>query len=206
MSSTNEWTLLARVLRPQGRKGEVLADLLTDFPQRFESQPDVWLATPGFTEARQSSLSADQRAPEPARVIGHWLPVGRNCGRVVLHFAGVDSISAAEQLAGKEVVIPTETRMPLEPDEAYISDLIGCRVYDGEQFVGTLEEVQFAMTPDGSRRLEDAAPLLVVQSPAGGEILIPFAKQYLIELNTSARQIRMSLPDGLTEVNAAPAD
>lgn len=205
MSSTNEWILLARILRPQGRKGEVLADLLTDFPQRFQSNPDVWLATPGFTEGQQSNLSAGQRAPEPAQVIGHWLPVGRNSGRIVLHFSGVDSISAAEQLTGKEVVIPAEARMPLEPDEAYISDLVGCEVYDGEQLVGTLEDVQFATTPDGSRRIEDAAPLLVVLSPAG-EILIPFAKQYLVELNTAAGHIRMSLPEGLTQVNATPAE
>ena len=160
MLSTSQWTLLARILRPQGRKGEVLADLFTDFPQRFESQPAVWLAAPGFTQAQQSTASVDQRAPEPAQVIGHWLPVGRNTGRVVLHFAGVDSISAAEQLAGKEVVIPAETRMPLQPDEVYISDLVGCEVYDGEQVVGTLDDVQFATTPDGARRLEDAAPLL----------------------------------------------
>src|SRR5438067_4080039 len=187
MLSTSQWTLLARILRPQGRKGEVLADLLTDFPQRFQSQPAVWLAAPEFTQAQQSTASVDQRAPEPAQVIGHWLPVGRNTGRVVLHFAGVDSISAAEQLAGKEVVIPAETRMPLQPDEAYISDLVGCQVYDGDQLVGTLDDVQFATTPDGSRRLDDVAPLLVVRSLQGGEILIPFAKQYLLELNTAAK-------------------
>ena len=96
--------------------------------------------------------------------------------------------------------------MPLEPDEAYISDLIGCEVHDGDTLVGTLDDVEFATTPDGTRRLDDAAPLLVVRSTEGGEILIPFAKQYLVELNLAAKRIRMALPEGLTQVNQPSRD
>ena len=206
MPSSPQWTLLARILRPQGRKGEVLADLFTDFPERFASCPDVWLAAPGFSDIEESERPAEQPSPEPIQIVAHWLPVGRNGGRVVLHFGGVDSISSAEQLAGKEVVVPAEARMPLEPDEAYISDLIGCEVHDGDTLVGTLDDVEFATTPDGTRRLDDAAPLLVVRSTEGGEILIPFAKQYLVELNLAAKRIRMALPEGLTQVNQPSRD
>jgi len=198
MTTSSQWTLLARILRPQGRKGEVLADLFTDFPERFASTPDVWLGEPGFSAAEGQKLSP----PVPARITSHWLPVGRNAGRVVLQLAGVDSISAAEQLASREIVVPAEDRMPLEPGAAYISDLLGCGLFDGQVLVGTVEDVQFATTPDGTRRLEDAAPLLVVHTSENAEVLIPFAKHYLVEIDLTARQIRMSLPEGLVHINA----
>ena len=57
------------------------------------------------------------------------------------------------------------------------------------------------MTADGGRRLDDAAPLLAVTSPEGDEILIPFAKAFLVAVDTEARRINMTLPEGLIEVN-----
>lgn len=204
MSSAIEWVLLARILRPQGRKGEVLADLFTDFPERFASRPEVWLAPDGFTERQEDSTSAPvaaQSTPLSAQIVAHWLPVGRNAGRVVLQFSGVDSISAAEQLSGKEIIVPAEARMPLESGAAYISDLVDCTVYDRGEPIGQVTDVQFATTPDGTRRLEDAAPLLVIDAPDKGEVLVPFAKAYLIELDVESKTIRMELPEGLAEVN-----
>ena len=61
--------------------------------------------------------------------------------------------------------------------------------------------------PDGTRRLEDAAPILAVASPDGNEILIPFANAFILELDLPARAIRMALPEGLTQINhpTAPA-
>lgn len=197
MDSTSQWIVLAHILRPQGRKGEVLADLFTDFPERFGEHPHVWLAAPGVAE-RASSETAEMK---PAEVASHWLPVGRNAGRIVLHFAGVDSIEKAEQLGGKEVIVPLTERLPIESGAAYISDLIGCTVYDHDRSLGVVDSVEFPTTPDGSRRLEDAAPLLAITSPEGNEILIPFASAFLLELDTAAKSIRMALPEGLAEIN-----
>ena len=75
MTEAPKWVVLAVVLRPQGRKGEVLAELLTDFPERFEGR-HVFLAAAGFDGPREKARAAD--------VTGYWLPVGRNQGRVVL--------------------------------------------------------------------------------------------------------------------------
>jgi 16S rRNA processing protein RimM len=205
MPSAPKWTLLARILRPQGRKGEVLADLFTDFPERFAARPEVWLASSGFIDANPDGAAAAAQEPRPSKVIAHWLPVGRNAGRIVLHLSGIDSISAAEQLAGTDVVVPSEERMPLEDGAVYISDLVGCTLYDNGIAVGTVEDVQFATTADGTRRLDDAAPLLVVQGD-NGEVLVPFVNEYLVELNTEARFIRMELPEGLARVNSAEAE
>jgi 16S rRNA processing protein RimM len=187
------WIVLAHLLRPQGRKGELLAELFTDFPERFGHQRRVFLAAAGFEGA-----AAEAR---PAEVVAFWLPVGKNEGRVVLQFAGIDSISDAESIAGKDVLIPREERLPLRDESVYISELVGCTVYDGSRPVGVVEELQFAMTADGGRRLDDAAPLLAVMSSDGDEILIPFAKAFLVAVDTAAKRIDMTLPEGLIEVN-----
>jgi 16S rRNA processing protein RimM len=191
--STPAWIVLAHLLRPQGRKGEVLAELLTDFPERFEEQRRVFLATPGF--------DGDQTEARAVEVAAFWLPVGKNDGRVVLKFAGIDTISDAETIAGLDAVIPRGERLALEDESVYISELIGCTVYDGPQEIGVVRDVQFAMTADGGRRLDDAAPLLAVASVQGDEILIPFAKAFLVNVDTEAKRIEMTLPEGLVEVN-----
>jgi 16S rRNA processing protein RimM len=191
--NTPAWIVLAHLLRPQGRKGEVLAELFTDFPERFEGQRRVFLAAPGF-----DGEAAEARAAE---VVAFWLPVGKNQGRVVLQFAGIDTISDAESIAGQDVLVPREERLPLDDDSVYISELIGCTVYDGSLPVGVVDDVQFAMTADGARRLDDAAPLLAVTSPEGDEVLIPFAKAFLVAVDAEAKRIDMTLPEGLIEVN-----
>jgi 16S rRNA processing protein RimM len=199
--NTPAWIVLAHLLRPQGRKGEVLAELFTDFPERFETQRRVFLAAPGCAGDEAEARSAD--------VVAFWLPVGKNEGRVVLQFAGIDTISDAESIAGLDVLVPRGERLPLEDESVYISELVGCTVYDGRTPVGVVDHVQFAMTADGGRRLADAAPLLVVTSSGsssgdssrGDEILIPFAKAFLVNVDTEAKRIEMKLPEGLIEVN-----
>ncbi len=193
MKSSTAWIVLAHLLRPQGRKGELLAELLTDFPERFQEHPRVFLAAPGFEGPEDEARSIE--------VENHWLPVGRNEGRIVLQFVGIDSISAAESIAGMEVIVPEEERAALDADSVYISDLIGCTVYDREAAVGVIEDVQFPTTPDGARRLEEAAPLLEVRSTEGDEILIPFAKAFLVTIDTTAKRVEMTLPPGLVDVN-----
>jgi 16S rRNA processing protein RimM len=213
MDPATQWIVLARILRPQGRKGEVLADLFTDFPERFYRQPRVWLAPPGFADSASADSastehSRTQQSPaksaQIAQVASHWLPVGRNAGRIVLHFTGIDSIEQAAQLAGFELLIPLAERTPLEGDAAYISDLIGCTVIDRDRVLGTVASVHFPTSPDGSRRLEDAAPLLAVTAPSGDELLVPFARAFLLALDPAAKSIRMALPQGLAEINLQP--
>jgi 16S rRNA processing protein RimM len=195
-ANASSWIALAHLLRPQGRKGELLAELFTDFPERFEERKQVFLAEPGF-----EGEAAQARAAE---VVTFWLPVGKNEGRIVLQFAGVDSITQAEALAGLEVLVSDDERVALEDDAVYISELVGCKVYDGATEVGVIADVQFPATADGGRRLEDAAPLLEVTSPDGNEILIPFAKAFVVGVDTKEKRVTMTLPEGLLEVNQSP--
>jgi 16S rRNA processing protein RimM len=193
--TASSWIVLAHLLRPQGRKGELLAELLTDFPERFEGDRRVFLAPPNFV-----GEEAEARA---AQVVSFWLPVGKNEGRIVLQFAGIDTISAAEGIAELDVIVPYAERLPLDDESEYITDLIGCTVYDGPVAVGVIDDVQFPSTPDGARRLAEAAPLLAVLSPDGDEILIPFAKAFLIGVHVKEKRVDMILPEGLVEVNRA---
>jgi len=187
------WTTLAHLLRPQGRKGELLAELLTDFPERFEDRTQVFLAKPDF-----SGPASQARA---ITVTSHWLPVGRNHGRVVLGFEGIDSIDKAVELGGLDVIVPLTERVELDDDAEYISDLIGCAVFDGHDRIGIVTGVEFPASPDGSRRLEAAAPLLAVESDAGDEVLIPYVQSFLVALRTEERRIDMRLPAGLIDLN-----
>ncbi len=193
MEASHPWVVLAHLLRPQGRKGEILADLFTDFPDRFTEHARVYLAKPGF-HGQPSEAHETQ-------VVAHWLPTGKNQGRIVLQFTDINSISEAELWAGREVIIPVEERFPLDDEANYISDLIGCTVYDGPVAVGVIEDVQFPATPDGGRRLEDAAPLLSVSSPDGKEVLVPFVKAFLVQLDIQKKRVDMKLPEGLLELN-----
>jgi 16S rRNA processing protein RimM len=197
-SQTTRWVVLAHLLRPQGRKGEILAELLTDFPERFDERSRVFLAPPGFT--------GDETGARPAEIAAFWLPVGRNQGRVVLHLAGIDSINDAEPLCGLEVVVPISERHALDEDASYIDDLIGCTLFDLAQpgdpvAVGIVTDVHFATTPDGGRRLEEAAPLLAVETAVGDEVLVPFVKAFLVSLDPAHKRIEMTLPPGLIDVN-----
>jgi len=197
-ADASAWTVLAHVLRPQGRKGEVLAELLTDFPERFSQRDQLFLAAPHFTGSPEQA--------RPISVTGHWLPVGRNHGRVVLSLAGIDSIEKAETLAGLEVIVPSAQRVELAADEEYIDDLMDCIVFDGGERIGTVSGVDFPTTPDGARRLAEAAPLLTVRTAQGDEILIPYVSSFLVSLSTADKRIEMNLPAGLLDLNRSNSE
>lgn len=189
---TESWTWLARVRRPQGRKGEVFAELLTDFPEKFSERRRLWL----IAEAPQrqgGSAAARPGIPSPRQVelTGHWL----HKGGIVFHFAGVDSISAAEELAGLMVAVPRSQRAPLAENEAYIGDLIGCTLVDvagaAPVALGEIEDVDRAAGP---------VALLVVRG-VKGEVLVPFAKSYLRRIDLESGRVEMALPEGLADLN-----
>lgn len=183
--SPEDWVWLARIRRPQGRKGELLAEILTDFPEKFAERRQLFLLP----------VPAAGSAPAPPRaveLVHHWL----HKGAVVLHFAGIDSISAAEALKDLIVAIPRAQRAPLAEGEVYVGDLIGCSLVDlsgpAPVTVGVIDQVDRDAGP---------APLLVLHGPQG-EILIPFAASYLRKIDLEARRVEMSLPEGLTDLNA----
>ena len=116
---------------------------------------------------------------------------------LVLKFEGVETIDDAEQLKGAELQVPQADRGRLEQGWTYLSDLVGCTVFDSGREVGKVVEVEFGA---------GEAPLLVVrderQAAKSLPYEIPFAEAYLEKLDIERKEIRMRLPEGLLEVNA----
>jgi 16S rRNA processing protein RimM len=182
------WVWLARIRRPQGRKGEVFADILTDFPQKFADRKQLWLiADPDSAHPKSNTT------PREVELQAHWT----HKGGIVLHFAQSGSISDAEALKGLVVAIPLAHRAPLADDEVYIGDLIGCVLFD----VASSSPVQVGKIEAVDRTAGPVALLVVVPEGAKDEILIPFAKSYLRRIDLAAKRVEMALPEGLIDLN-----
>jgi len=161
------------VLRTQGRRGEVAAELHTGSPERFRAGSRVFALD---THDRRRELMVEDAWPHK--------------GLVVLKFGGVESISEAEMLIGCEIQVPRLERLPLPAGEVYVSDLVGCAVFDGGSEVGRIAGVQFG---------SGDAPLLVVRAGAL-EYLVPFAEAYLVRVDITGKRVDMNLPEGMLEV------
>ena len=201
---------LARILRPRGRRGEVAAQILTDFPARLTTLREVWLWD-------------GRSAPRRVAVRACWLSSSHG-GQAVFHFEGCDSISDAGRLRGLEVQIPLAERVPLPPGHYYVTDLQGCEVWERSPSagaatrLGVVREVQLLGGPQtlhapnadsaaqasvrraAGRETPPGAPLLVVDAPQG-ELLIPLAEEICTRIDTAARRIEVVLPEGLRELN-----
>lgn len=177
------WTILARLVRPQGRHGEILADVLTDFPERFADRKRLFLV----------SSETSRKSSREAALENHWL----HKNRIVLKFAGVDSISDAESLRRLYVAIPAEERAPLIDGSVYIADLIGCELVDVSGDARTIGQVT---------DVDRVAGLLIAKTAGGDEALIPFANAWLAKIDIAGKRIEMRLPPGLLDINAPVTD
>ncbi len=171
---------LARIVRPQGRRGEVAAEILTDFPERFG-------------HVRRAFLEQDGSEPKAVEVEHAWL----HKGRVILKFSGIDSITQANRLRGVHVLVPKEEKTPLPAHHYYVWELRGCRVVAGQE--GKLKEIGTvtSVEPTGG------VPLLHV-APAGSsrvEVLIPLAQDICKRIDTQEKTILIDPPENLVELN-----
>ncbi len=165
------------MVKTQGRRGEVAAEILSDVPDRFSI---------GMQLQALPREAGNRRELEVEELWPHK-------GLLVLKFAGVDSISEAETLLGCELQVPRSQRSQLEAGWSYVSDLVGCMVVDRDREIGRIEDVQFGA---------GEAPLLMVRDAAAKLVEIPFAEAYLESVNIDRKQVRLKLPEGLLEVNA----
>ena len=175
----NDFVTLARVVKTQGRHGEVAVELHTDIPGRLHAGLRVFALAEA---AGRRELKIEDAWPHK-----DWL---------VLKFAGIDSISDAEVFVGSELQVPLIERAQLEPGAAYVSDLVGCVVFDREREVGLVSDVRFGA---------GEAPLLVVGS-GKAELEIPYAQEFLVKTDLEHKRIDMNLPEGLLQVNAPLTD
>jgi len=160
------------LFRARGNRGELLGEIYSSRPGRAEQLRQVTLERNGRTLA--------------AEIEQVWI----HDGRPVFKFAGIDSISDAEPWAGADILVAAEQRQAPEEGEYSFQDLIGSEVLDRGNPVGIVRGIE----EFGS------APLLKVEGVNGREILIPFAKAMLREIDIAGKKIRVELPEGLLEL------
>jgi 16S rRNA processing protein RimM len=164
---------IGRVLRPQGRKGEVLTLPLSDRPERFPSLKRVSLAM-----AAGGVLELEVTDCWPHK------------GRFVLKFAGVDSIEAAEKLRGRELVIAEDELPPLPPGSYYHHQLRGLRVQDGAgRELGRVLDV-----------LETGAVPVLQITDGGRELMLPLAERFIVAVDLPGGTLTV-VPEGAVEAS-----
>jgi 16S rRNA processing protein RimM len=197
--SEDRWVLVARIVRARGNKGEVAAELFTDFAARLASLPAVY-------------LSKDKSEPRETRLKKFW--IDRNHpGQGIFHFESYDTINDAQKLRGMDVVLPIEQRVTLPTGQYFVSDLIGCTVFEvpangrklaspvrsieeAPQVLGTVRDVYFPGEGLGG------TPLLQVHT-SRGELLVPLAEDICTRIDVVRRRIEVQLPEGLRELGGA---
>ena len=169
-----EDVVIARIAKARGLKGEVAADIETDFPERFADLDRVEIARPDGSRAL-------------LRLQDHWF----HKGRVILKFEGYDSMTAAEQLAGSFLVVPESQEEPLPDGQFREYQILGSEaVTSGGQRLGPVTRLMHTGGTD----------LLVVQNESGGEYLIPFADDICTEIDLDAKRIVVDPPEGLLDL------
>lgn len=167
-----ELVAVAKIIKPRGLRGEVVADVLTDFPNRFDGLENVIALLADGTQA-------------DLKIEDFWFQKDR----IVLRFVGFASIEAAETLRGVEICVPESAASELDEGEFFDWQLAGCEVetMEGER-IGTVREI---MRPGGTE-------ILVVEN-GEREFLIPFAEAICPEVDIEKKIIRVDPPEGLLE-------
>ena len=167
--------LVGRIARAHGNRGQVIVDPETDFlEERFKAGSIVFVRRGDAVEPLRMTAARFHR------------------GRPIIALEGVDTMDAAEALAGAELRVDVQALQPLPPGTFYQHDLIGCSVETTEGVaIGNVTSVNG--TGAGSR--------LVVERRGGGEILIPLAEEICVGVHLGARRIVVKLLDGLLDLN-----
>ena len=168
-STEPRFVAIGRIVQPHGVRGEVSVEVLTDFPERFDTIEVVYLGSASEAEAHQVKTS-------------RW-----HQDRVLLSFEGYEDRTAAEELRGLLVQVPIEETMPLPEGEYYVHDLIGLDVLTTEgEVLGRVDDILFT----------GANEVYVVVGPRG-QILLPAIADVVERVDLSAGQIVVKLMDGL---------
>lgn len=166
-----EFASIARIVKSRGIRGEVAAELLTDFPERFSSLHQVRV----FKEGREYWEQIEK----------HWF----HKGRIILKFQGRDRPEEVEELIGGDLQVEEDHRVVLPQGSYFHSDLIGCRILEGEESLGTVTGIQ----ETGSEGCN-----LVVTTLENKEFQIPLVKEFVSKVDVEEKVIRVDLPPGLT--------
>jgi 16S rRNA processing protein RimM len=164
---------VARIVKSRGVRGEVAADLLTDFPERFEQLHSISIIGPGkhFEESLEE----------------YWF----HKNRIILKFAGRDSPEDVRELIGCEVRIPVEDRVDLPADAYYDSELVGCELFQRGRPLGRVTDLL---------KVGDSVTNLVIVDSEGREFMVPFIHEFIRSVAIEQGRIEAELPPGLLDL------
>ena len=161
------------LLKPHGLKGEAKVLVTSDDPERFG---DLEKVTAVNGSSRQELFIENVRYFKNLAII---------------KFRGVDSVESVQKLRGAELLIPREEAMPLEDNEYYICDLIGCEVADDTgKRTGVLKDVLRTGAND----------VYIVETDEGSEILLPAIKECILSVDTKNSKITVHMMKGLMDI------
>jgi len=163
-----ELVTIGRVVKPQGRKGEVVVEPLSDRGDRFPT-------------LRQAFVPAAGAGVRSVEVVSCW----PHKGRFVLKLAGVDSIDAAEAYRGIELRVGPEELAPLPEGSYYHHELVGLAVEDMAR--GSLGTVTALWDTGGT-------PVIVIRGERG-ETLVPLAAPFIEKVDLEMHRLVVKLPE-----------
>jgi len=167
---------IGSIAKSQGREGEVAVNPLTDYPERFVDLPRVF-------------LEGADGAP-----VAHIVESARlHNGRPVVKLAGVTNITEAKALVDKEMRIPASELVSLPDGSFYHFQILGLEVIDTRR--GVLGTAESFIATGGT-------DVLVVRSPKGEELLLPFCSEICGRIDLDGGTIEVDAPEGLLDVNA----
>lgn len=172
-TGSDELIVIARAVRTHGLKGEIVAELLTDFPERFEDLDELILVSP-----------AKERSE--VQLEDYWFQKDR----VVLKLAGYDDIDQAKALVGYDFAVPESERVPLGEDEFYDWELEGCTVMAGDKNIGQVRSVMRT----------GATEILVIGDADGKERMVPLAESIVVKIDPAEKTIVVDPPEGLLDL------
>jgi 16S rRNA processing protein RimM len=172
-AGSSELVTIARAVRPRGLKGEIVAELLTDFPDRLE-------------DVEELILVSHRGERTTRRLEDYWF----QNDRVILKLADYNDVDAAKELVGFEFAVPESERVPLPADHYYDWELEGCTVKVGAESIGTVKSV---LKTGGTE-------ILVVADENEKERLIPFADSIVVEVDAANKTIVVDPPEGLLDL------
>ena len=172
MTAPEDRVVIGQVVKPHGLKGEVVVEVLTDFPERFSEGLRVRLSG-GAHEAREVRIAA----------------VRPHLGRVLLTFEGISDVSMAETLRNAELSVSERDVAPRPDGFVFHWEVEGCQALDREgRQLGVVKELADA----GGR------PLLVLETAHGARD-VPFARPIVVSVDVARRRIVLDPPPGLLD-------
>ena len=166
--------VVGRVARAHGISGEVAVEVRTDSPEVR------------FADGAALDTDPPERGPLTVRRT-RW-----HSGRLLVCFDGVADRNAAEALRGTLLVADSSTSPSGDdPDEFWDHQLAGLvAVTTAGAVLGAVEEVAH---PPG-------ADVLVIRAPDGGELLVPFVREIVPEVDVAGGRVVVDPPPGLLEL------